>query len=363
MKSHMADLVEIKGFKGFEDFSLKDLKRVNLIGGKNNIGKTALMEALQLYLGSHDAFDVASQLVKTLERRQKSLSERNKAEFDLDFFYGNINALEIKVNDKSLKVSLVNDLLRVVDHENRNVEYVPTTEFDDLDPDRFDVSNEELIKINFGKEERFFPVSHLHRRRSAFFRRGVSDSTQEITFISSSTTDETQIAILYGNLVDANKEFYLNDSLSLFDESILALKQVVTENGVLLKLLTNYQEKPILLSSFGEGINRYIAILCAIWASKDGFLFIDEIENGIHYSNYPKLWKLIFEASKLANCQLFITTHSKECIETFNEQNRDDEGGYFELYRHHKTQRIVAKSRNFEQLDYALKHDGEIRGE
>jgi len=93
---------------------------------------------------------------------------------------------------------------------------------------------------------------------------------------------------------------------------------------------------PVLLSSLGEGINRYIAILCAIWASKDGYLFIDEIENGIHFTNYEKLWNIIFETSKMANCQIFVTTHSKECIEAFNRANVDDEGSYLEFYRNKK---------------------------
>ena len=49
----------------------------------------------------------------------------------------------------------------------------------------------------------------------------------------------------------------------------------------------------------------------------DIYLFIDEIENAIHYTNYEKLWRIILEASEKANCQIFITTHSKECIESY----------------------------------------------
>ena len=92
-------------------------------------------------------------------------------------------------------------------------------------------------------------------------------------------------------------------------------------------------------------------------------MFIDEIENGIHFTNYKKLWKIIFEASKLANCQIFITTHSKECIEVFNDVNINNEGNYLEFYRNQKNNLIVVKQRDNEQLNYSLVHNMELRGE
>lgn len=190
-----------------------------------------------------------------------------------------------------------------------------------------------------------------------------TEAKSNINYVSSSTIDEKEIAIHYGRLIDLNKEKYLDESLSLFDENIIALKQKVTERDVVLKLQLRDRETPILLSSLGEGINRYIAILCAIWASKDGYLFIDEIENGIHYTNYKKLWKIIFEASKMANCQIFTTSHSKECIEAFNEININNDGIYLEFYKNQKNGLISVKERDKEQLDYALTHNREVRGE
>ena len=60
--------------------------------------------------------------------------------------------------------------------------------------------------------------------------------------------------------------------------------------------------------------------MSGLWASQDNQLFIDEIEDGIHYTKYDKLWELIFKTSREANCQVFITTHSKECIEAFTRE-------------------------------------------
>ncbi|WP_299245812.1 AAA family ATPase, partial [uncultured Brachyspira sp.] len=183
-------------------------------------------------------------------------------------------------------------------------------------------------------------------------------------FVHTSKMGERDIAVLYGNLINLSKEDYLDKSLQIFDNNIVGFRQILkNRNEIVLKLKLKDIEKPILLSSFGEGINRYIAIICAIWASKDGYLFIDEIENGIHYTNYPKLWKLIFDISKEANCQIFAATHSKECIEAFNNENKNNEGLYLEFYRNQKTGLINIKDRDNEQLEYALLNNGEFRGE
>ena len=44
-----------QNFRGFKDVQLDDLARVNLIAGKNNTGKTALLEAILTYTGEYDA--------------------------------------------------------------------------------------------------------------------------------------------------------------------------------------------------------------------------------------------------------------------------------------------------------------------
>jgi len=183
----------------------------------------------------------------------------------------------------------------------------------------------------------------------------------KVNFISTGNVDMTYLSELYASLVSLGKDELLDDALRLFDENIVSIKQIIQGRPVF-KVKMKNTTNPILLSSLGDGINRFMTIICAIWASQDGFLFIDEIENGIHYTNLEKLWTIIFELSKEANCQVFATTHSKECIEAFNSLNTTNEGMYFELYKNKKAQ-IVSKERNFEQLDYSLTHEGSFRGE
>jgi len=52
MNEHFIRKIEIQNFKCFENFKAEGFGRVNLVGGKNNVGKTAFMEAL--FIASED---------------------------------------------------------------------------------------------------------------------------------------------------------------------------------------------------------------------------------------------------------------------------------------------------------------------
>lgn len=49
MGNLILDSLEIRNFRGFEHLQIERLGRVNLVVGKNNVGKSALLEALRLY--------------------------------------------------------------------------------------------------------------------------------------------------------------------------------------------------------------------------------------------------------------------------------------------------------------------------
>ena len=51
--------------------------------------------------------------------------------------------------------------------------------------------------------------------------------------------------------------------------------------------------------------------------SRDGFLLIDEAENGIHHSVQPDFWRMVFETAHANNVQVIATTHSFDCVRGF----------------------------------------------
>jgi AAA15 family ATPase/GTPase len=336
MKNNFIKHIGIENFKCFQNLTIDGLESVNLIGGKNNVGKTAFLEAVELLVSSNETYDLAVNIYKLLTRRQT-----NNNDILLDFIREDETKVKIFTTNKNLRLVVQDDHYEIKD-------IIPTKKLSyAINEDEKSLSIDRLLGQSLQKIDRQMNIDNIN-------------------FISSAKTQEQEIAILYGSLVDLDREDFLNDSLRIFDDNIISIKQRATKNKVILKLKLKDREMPVLLSSLGEGINRYIAVLCAIWASKDGFLLIDEIENGIHYTNYKKLWQIIFQASADANCQLFITSHSKECIEAFNEvqfEQENNRGAYFEFYKNLKTDMITASKRHKEQLKYSLTHQGRMRGE
>ncbi|MGZ8200394.1 MAG: AAA family ATPase [Methylosarcina sp.] len=339
--------LEITNFKCFKDLKVSGIGRVNLIGGKNNVGKTAFLEAVELLVLSNEAYDLANLLYSNvLKRRQKDTNAQQIIE--LDCFY-NIDS-DIILSSNAKKCTLER-WINVPDDSS------PSNEEDSPFPT-------EILSATVNGDAREIPIDSLTSSYSyPSFKR---TKKYPKIYIPSSKVSERDIAISLGAVTMKNREAFLNDSLSLFDSGILEIKPIATESGITLRLKLKNKDSLVLLSSLGEGINRYVAILCSIWANKDGFLLIDEIENGIHYTNYKKLWEIIFEASVAANCQLFVTTHSKECIEAFNEvqfENESCDAQYFEFYKNLKTGLIDASGIDKEQLRYSLTHEGRVRGE
>lgn len=64
----------------------------------------------------------------------------------------------------------------------------------------------------------------------------------------------------------------------------------------------------------GDGVERLISILLCL-VMPPTVVLVDEIGSGIHHSALPRMWKLLAEVVRETGCQLFGTTHSYECIQ------------------------------------------------
>lgn len=119
----------------------------------------------------------------------------------------------------------------------------------------------------------------------------------------------------YLQIIDKDiKEIYIND------EEIFVEKETLKEF--------------IPISSIGDGMVLTLDIITSLILIDDfRVILIDEIERGIYYKNYRKLSEIIIELCKNnPNIQLFITTHSKEFLEVFNEALVETEKDNFSLF-------------------------------
>jgi AAA15 family ATPase/GTPase len=343
MKQHFIKDIVIKNFKCFENFEVKGFSRVNLITGKNNTGKTALMEAMEFFLDSSDLTDMSSSLRGMISRRQ------NYKRIELDLLHCDKNNMFISIDKKKIGVEFIESLTE------KQIEKM----------ERFGERDAPFLKLSIDSESTTLPLNYILEGYNRFSRmRRDYEELSNINFIPYGKIDSKLTAIHYGNLIDNEVESSLDRALNNFDKNIKGLRLKPTKDGVILKLSLVNRKTLVLLSSLGEGVGKYIAIITAIVSSTDGCLFIDEIDNGIHYSKLDELWEIILKTSKELNVQIFATTHSKECIDSYArvaKKLRDEEVTLINLVKV-KSGEIKAGVYNFEVLKSAvLDQNHEVR--
>lgn len=95
------------------------------------------------------------------------------------------------------------------------------------------------------------------------------------------------------------------------------------------------QKTPIPLRTLGDGAIRIFGVALALANSRDGFLLLDEAENGIHHSIQHAYWRMVLETAEKYNVQVLATTHSFDCVRGFAHAVEDSaiKGVFFRLQK------------------------------
>ncbi len=317
--------IEIKNFKLFKDFKADGFGRVNLIGGKNNVGKTAFMEAVCI----------------------------NAESKNINAFFNSL-----------VGIKFTRENLEFVCHactKDSGIELFESIKFYSSKSNINNINYELYVKD--GKKEYKFSINGKDTTVNANeFSYQAEETLSNMQYIDNFGFSNKELKDVYIKVQKAEKEDILNNYINEFDNSIEKFK--IFDSSPECKLKNNPEYKKI--NEFGDGLKHYISIICSLYACENGYLFIDEMDNGIHYTQLDKLWEIILTLSKEQNVQVFATTHSKECIESFNRVQKDlndQNTSYFEMAKNIKTDKIFMTQIDREQLEYGLSHNERIRGE
>lgn len=338
--------IEIQNFRCFEQIKISGFERVNLIGGKNNAGKTALLEALFL-----NVVPKPSSILILRELRREPL-EAIKAMPDRAWD----NLFHVREKDKSIVI--------IGKDENNNTDVVEIKSY----------TSSITINLKNGKE--IFPRNRLPSLIASSIGLRNRENNSIITD-SISTTGEVPIIpsfirILGRELTEAYDRARLDDkdsevlkAFQVLDPAIESVESFSIGEPTL--YLRRKGESRLPLSLFGDAINRVADIILKLVNSENKILFVDEIENGIHYTNQRDFWRTLFRLAVELDTQIFATTHSLEMLQAFAdvglEPNQECSSAYFELAKKPKTDQIIGIRRDLETLNYALEHQKGVRGE
>lgn len=347
----MLDSLKIQNYKALKSLDINRLGRINLIVGKNNSGKSTVLESIRLLaaqgspaliddiiINHDDEIIIQSKNDFTGEDSERlSIYEGlfTNREFPSDgssIFIGSCSESKyIKIR----RVFFEDEITETKDNSGGITTARTRKIFDKID---------ELINRNFdqtiqivsseNKERPLyldrFDIDYYRRRNSLIDRKGM----MPVSFIPTQFLSMDLLADLWDKtiLTDyfANVKKFLNlISTDLEDIAFIKVKRNrfkdIERTGII--KLKNYIN-PIPLNSMGDGVLRILQLVLGIQPAAGGILLIDEFENGLHFSVQEKLWELIFELAKTLDIQVFATTHSWDCIEAFTHaaETKQDDG-------------------------------------
>ncbi len=297
----------IKGFRSFRELRVNPLTRVNLIVGTNNVGKTSLLEAAEiLAVGT-----VAGLLRSPTRRKERVFAEGEETripELDVShLFYGHVLRIGDSFRIESGPQSWVQcDIVELIDVVEQTQQLAPS---------------EPALALSFGgnDEKRLLPLSPFGGVSDLIRRRNIQPASLEtsprVNFLTTESSDPFFLSRHWDSIVLTPEEEGVVAALQIVDptiERIAFAGELRSSRGILLKMADSEQRLP--LGTAGDGLKRLLALALNLFSARGGYLLIDEIDTGLHYTVMADMWRLVIETAKRLDVQVLATTHSLDCV-------------------------------------------------
>ncbi|HEY5588666.1 MAG TPA: AAA family ATPase [Candidatus Paceibacterota bacterium] len=294
--------ITITKYKLFNNFKINRLNKVNIFAGFNNSGKTSLLEAFYILTKQND---IASFL--ELVKFKNKLTEINSIWLNTIF-------------DEPIKISgIFNDVNTEI--EISKFEAIGIDKKDDyiasykmmgsIDSKNF---NNTIHTFEYGELIREYEsVTHLCKClfKSPYFYNLNEIQLTYNTNVEYKIDNQTAIKLVIDFMKGIDSE--IND-ITL--TQIGDIKRFIVDSD-------KFKYKNLNITSYGEGIQRIFEIALCFAYCKNGILCIDEFDTAIHYSLLIQFTEFIEALADKFNVQVFLSTHSKECINAFVQNNYD----------------------------------------
>lgn len=319
----------IRNFRCFHHLTLDDFGRVNLIGGRNNAGKTALLEAVYLhYVPDKPQQWVDISRLRGIQRgvlATQALAKwlfRRHSDSPID-----ARSCDVEGIERSTEVYLV-DLATSRDKFPSVEESIAKrfgAEFAGSDALRL------ILRFRTGGKQGD-AVILLEKTRYASIPAPVPGKISTV-FLGCRMSDRERDVTRFGELESAKRLEEIMPSLQIIEPRLQRLSLVPFAGGAEIHGDVEGMSRLVPLPLIGEGMRRLLSMVLAIANVPGGIVLIDEIENGLHYSVLPNVWKALADAARRNDVQVFAATHSWECLRAAHEAFCREEPYGFRYYR------------------------------
>ena len=356
----MITQIDIKGFKGFNHLHIPQLTRTTLVGGKNNTGKTSLLEAIFLFFDRINPQMVTNQFARRGVGVLPLVPETVWAPIFFDYQMEKKISIAIKRGNSAETMEVAfnkNYIPPVVQAKKAGQEGHRQIRTDQkLTPTyALDIA----YKTNGTKDTSHLLIGveglGLHVDKVQIKKGPVS------IIAARSPVNPNEDAEKYGKLDIMGKQAEILKFLQVIEPKLKSLSSVSIGNISMIHGDIGLSRK-IPLSYMGEGVAKLLSIILAIANSQEGIVLIDEFENGIHYSVMQKVWEGIGLAAKDFNCQVIATTHSYECLTAaYNGFSGNLQNDFSYLRLDKANGETTAKVFDYEMLKTAIDANMEVR--
>jgi hypothetical protein len=369
-------------FRCFRSILLKPLDRINLIAGKNNTGKTALLEAIHIHSHPENPkllFDIHSR------RGLRGLAEGppHAVETARWLFYEGHAEAGLRLSSQCLQGGTRTLEIWSLDASTALQRFPKIAPF--LNQFIFGGSSSSVLlsgSVSPGVAGANPPPSvwaqapiimrTQENGREAFAvwvltQLGYAFSGKEVawrgrsSYLSSAPLAAENDLDAFSEVESANRQEEVLASLRILEPRLRRLSLLLLDGKPVIHGdigLSRLVPIPLM----GEGMRRLLSIVLAIVTAPGGRVLIDEIENGLHYSVQKKVWQVIAQAARQADVQVFATTHSWECLRWAHEAFSESEVYDLRLFRlDRRDGNISVVSYDREGIESALLNAVEMR--
>ena len=353
--------IEIKNFRGIDHLKIDDFSRVNVLLGQNSSGKSSVLEAISLLTGMGNP----DSPLNMNRLRTRNLFSPFK---DLYYLFYNMDAktpLEIssELFDRDMR-DLRLQLTYVFDEQTARLE----NGMNGVPP----VSETKTFLNTLCMDFDIVSASGKRSYQSSMTanQEGIISNKKPAADYLEKNTSVYLTADLWGiNLASQLSELFKRKQknivlqrLSHFDRRIVDVD--ILQDDIYIEFEDVPEKLPLRMT--GDGLRRYLNIVAASANPTTNIILIDEIDNGLHYSAYKKLWEAIFALATNTNKQVFVTTHSKETLSSLNDMLEE----HIEFHQEMRLYTLAntplkghqAYKYTYEGLSGACANDVELRG-
>lgn len=358
---NMISSLNIESFRGIRKLEIKDMRRLVLLSGNNNVGKSTVLEALFFMMDhlSPDSFNHMNAF-RGLSIPANGVSLWEPLFYQMD--PNNSIRIQAVRGDDTLSLSYSKD-----------ESYIPALKGgipkNVVGSFQSSAKNYYTLRFDFhisGSSD-YSEIGHFTTSENGTLREIANDNSDrqlvQLTYTSfvNNYYVRTDRAILdrMGKAEINGEKSNIIDFLRRIDASI---NDIVTlsVNGIP-QLFINTNNKLLPIQFSGDGINKLLYIVLSIMDAKNGLLLIDEIDTGFHYSMYKDLWKIVSDVSLEYNCQVIASTHSYENIVGAVEGVKDHTED-FSFYRiGYEKDDLKSFRYSYDLLKSAIRSDMEVR--